>query len=255
MRPTTPSLNFLDPTTVTDDREPISTWPSPLPKVGDADCGHHEPGPPLPIDPGSWGRPPVGFNEPGALPARGSTEAPPPAPSAPPAPATAEAALIGPTSRARRRHYRALAEAAVAVTLLTGLAFVAPRGIADRVPAESSTVTHWTTSAVPVLTRLINDCIAVESDSAPASAVAPGTQRDDAARYGFDLAAAQGLPVPPDPGLAQVWRSMLSQLAAAAMDLETVPGANQDAVARTHLRFAAVITALLELQQAIRPAA
>jgi hypothetical protein len=178
------------------------------------------------------------------------TPAPPPAP-----PATTTAALIGSANRTRKRRYRALAETAVAVTLLTGLAFIARGGTADPVPGESSTVTHWTTSALPVLTKLINDSSVIESDSVPASAVAPGAWRDDAARYRVDLAAAQRLPLPPDPGLARAWRSLLSQLTAATIYLETVPGASEDAVDRTHLRFGAVGTALLEFQQAVRPAA
>ncbi len=200
---------------------------------------------PLPIDPGSWGRPPAASTEPGTQPAWVPTGAPPPAP-----PATTPGASTGLTTRTRGRRNRALAEAAAAVTLLAGLAFVAPGGGAGRVAGESSSITHWSTEALSVMTNLVQDSTVIENDNGPRSAIAPGSRRDNAARYRVDLAAAQRLPTPPDPGLAQAWRSMLSQLTAAPVDLAAGPGASKDVMAR----FATVRTELLEFEQAIRPA-
>jgi hypothetical protein len=147
-----------------------------------------------------------------------------------------------------------LVETAAAVILLTGLAFAAPGGRSAPVPVESSTLTRWTPRALPVLAKLINDSTAIENGTDPASVLAPALPRNSAADYAVDLAAAQRLTAPPDPGLAQAWRSMLRQLAAAAPDLETIAHPDQAAMTRTHLRFAAVNTVLLEFQQAIRPA-
>jgi hypothetical protein len=147
-----------------------------------------------------------------------------------------------------------LVEAAVAVILLAGLAFVGPGGSVGRLPAESSTIPQWTGNALPLVTKLISDCTAIENDSGPASATGATTKRGDAARYELDLAAAQRLPVPPDSELAQAWRATLGQAASATSDLATGPGANEDARARTRLRFVAVSTVLLQFQQAIRPA-
>jgi hypothetical protein len=142
----------------------------------------------------------------------------------------------------------------VAVLLLAGLAFVAPGNRPGLSPAPSSALAGWTRSALPVLAELIGDCTAIESHSGPTVAPAAGSQRDNAARYGADLAAALRLPAPPDSGLEQAWRALLGELTSAGRDLKTVRVEDQKAIARIHLRFAGVGTELLEFQQAIRPA-
>jgi hypothetical protein len=115
-------------------------------------------------------------------------------------------------------------------------------------------VTRWTTSALPVLSKLTGDCTAIENNSGPASASSAGARRDMAARYQVDLAATERLGAPPDSTLAQEWGSMLRQLTAAEAELETFTGADEEATAGTHLRFVAVGTVLLQFEQAIRPA-
>ncbi len=145
-------------------------------------------------------------------------------------------------------------EGAVAVVVLAGLALFAPDGHAGSVALKSGAVSRWTSGALPVLANLTKDSSAIEKDSGPASIVPTGPRRDDAARYKVDLAAAQRLPAPPDAGLARAWRSTLAQLTTASFDLQMTSSVNAEALARAHVRFAAIEMVLLEFQQAIRPA-
>jgi hypothetical protein len=145
-------------------------------------------------------------------------------------------------------------EAAVGIVVLAGLALVAPSRPTGLVPDESAAVTRWTTTALPVLTNLINDATAIERDSGPASVVAPGAPSTDAARYQADVATAQRLPAPPDAALAQAWRAALTQLSTTRLDRGTLTGARPEAIARIHVHFAALETVLLEFAQQIRPA-
>jgi hypothetical protein len=248
MTPIGPSLNALTPITATDDRDPVSAWPAPLAKVEDADPGRLEFATrALPIDPGRWGRPPAEAAEQGSR----STWVPVGAPPPPPTVST-PAAPVGPTARGRRRRYRVWVEAALGMVILAGLALVAPSRPAGLVRDESAAVTRWTSTALPVLTNLSNDAATIERDSGPASIFpAPG---DDAARYDSDVATAQRLPSPPDAGLAQAWRAALTQLTAARSDPGTLLGGSPEALARTHVHFAALETVLLEFEQQIRPA-
>jgi hypothetical protein len=161
---------------------------------------------------------------------------------------------MAPTIRGRRRRNRVWVEAALGIAILTALALVAPRGPAGSVRDKAAAVTRWTSTAMPVLTNLINDATTIERDSGPAPVVAPGAPGDDAARYDADLATAQQLPSPPDPALAQAWRAALTQLTAARLDPGALTGGSPEAMARTHVHFAALETVLLEFEQQIRPA-
>lgn len=259
---TGPSLRPLAPTTATDDPEPVSVWPEPPPKVPEAESGQVSFAQrSLPIDPGDWGRPPMACAE-GATLTAAPAPAGSPAPVNPPTtspPATSPAvAPIGPTSPSpslSSRHRKgALIEAAVAVILLAGLASVAPASHAASVAGGSTATARWTRAALPALSNLIHDSTTIEKDSGPASAVTPDLWRADAARYGLDLATAQRLPPPPDAGLAQLWRSTLSQLTTAKRDLYSSPAADPETLARDHVHFEAVETVLLEFEQGIRPA-
>jgi hypothetical protein len=238
-------------TTATDDLDPASLWPTPLPKVPTAGPRVLDsPREPLPIDPGSWGRPPPAVVERADPPTWALVGAPPLPPHSTSNPPDGQTGLA---NRMRRRRNSAAVEAVVALLVLTGLALFGSSGRTLSASNNADAASRWTATALPVLTNLIDDAGAIQKDTDPSVAFS-GLLPHAVARYKMDLTAADRLPAPSNAGLAQAWQAARPQLTTALGTVAAADPANPETAARAHLRFAAVQTVLLELVQAIRPA-
>lgn len=236
----------------------------PLVQVHDTDTdtddaesrGHAPPATPLPT--GEWGRPPR--PQPAeTVQQRGRARThlrrffPPPPP---PPPANYSHA----TPLTRRRFRSVVAELAIAAAVIASVALLSGGSASQRHRVDASL--QWNSRALPVLTALVGDLTALQSDS---RGLGDTPQSDgsalpvDASRLQRDVAAARALPEPPSAGLTRPWSAALSQLDAVvsgAGQLEAVPGgdsADRQAVsAKFEVAVSRAAQSLLGLASAMR---
>jgi hypothetical protein len=210
---------------------------------------------PLPIDPGSWGRPAVAPIDSPPLPSWVPVGAPPPPPPPPLAKSPRSSAGSAFSARVREwswthgRRRRALIEGGVAIAILLALALAGRPGGASQAQVGSSALTEWGQTAGPAITNLIDDVKTIEGGTRPDAGVPPDQLRAEALRYQADLAAATQLGRAPDRAIAESWSAALLQLAAAAHVLSAAQPSDPATTARAHVRFAAAEEELLRLEQ------
>lgn len=137
----------------------------------------------------------------------------------------------------------------MAVAVLVLFALTGPRGSGEQTRLHSNALSRWAQTARPAITGLFDDSKAIERDTSPALAVPIVELRDDALQYEQNLAAVQALGTPPDPAIAQAWRTTLQQLATAELVVDKVRPSDQAEMAQAHVRFAAAEAELLGIEQ------
>ncbi len=141
----------------------------------------------------------------------------------------------------------------MAVLILLAFAVSDSRGT-SRSSSHPAALTSWARAAAPAITTLIDDSHVIERDSSPVAGVPAGQFSTDSGLYQRDLRAVQQLPLPPNPALAQQWRAVLQQAATASLALGGVRVSSPTDVAQIHVRFTAMESVLVGLEQEIHPA-
>ncbi len=238
--------------TDTDNDNGAPSWPAPLPAIEEGvSTADAFPGwAPLPVDPGEWGRPPARADGEPPLGSRvdaSAVSAAPPLLLVPPRPPAPAPAL--PTAPAREEPQRrglrwlrrgVVLETAVAVAILLVLA------LSDSTGGASPSLA-WKQAARPVITRLLGDIANLERDSAPATPAPPARRSLDAIVFDRDLAAAKGLPAPPNSALAAAWAGSLGSLTSAEPAVESPSPGHAAADARGRLQFLAAAAELVDV--------
>lgn len=115
-------------------------------------------------------------------------------------------------------------EVAVAAVVIASVSLL---GVGPRSgPGRGDAGVVWDSRATPVLTALVGDLTALQSDASPGgdTAAARSSLALDASRLRRDLSAARALPPPPSASLRSQWSSALERLASAAAESDHVIG-------------------------------